>query len=114
MIQLFPTVSIEAGEVKFDKNSFLKFNPEDKLGLFNDKLKRISESLGRIDPSATSLFDYDEYVRKLLIKLFTKYHYLVLTERDCLFGVLNDQRYLIKSHLKGWYQEAIKSAYFNS
>lgn len=101
-----PQTSTEAKEINFDKNGFLKFNPDDQLGLFNDKLKRITESLGRIDPSATSLFDYDEYVKKLLIKLFTKYHYVVLTERDCLFGVLNDQRYLIKSHLKGWYQKA--------
>jgi hypothetical protein len=107
MIQLLPDLKIESRDIRFNKNEFLIFNNNDHLGLFNDRIKRVSECLGRIDPGATSLFDYDEYIKKLMIRLFTKYEYLELNEKESLLGVKGDQKFLIKPHLKGWYKEAL-------
>jgi hypothetical protein len=91
-------------EIKFDKYSFAEFNKDDRFGLFNDKIHRIVNGLGRIDPSSTSLFDYDEYIKKLLIYLFMKYDYVVVTDKNCFWGVLKEARTLIKSNIPDAYQ----------
>jgi hypothetical protein len=92
-------------EIKLNKQDFTLFNADDRLGIFNEKINRIVNGLGRIDPSSTSLFDYDEYIVKLTIQLFLKYEYIAVTEKGCLFGFCNGHRTLIKCH-PGVYAEA--------
>jgi hypothetical protein len=101
-------------EIKFDKNSFLKFNQDDQLGLFDDRIRRVARILDSIDQTSISLFDYDQYVQKLQSNLFVKYQHLVLTHDNQLFGVIENERFMIKRKLNGWFEKAVEEGYANT